>query len=147
MAHDSFPLSTDDIDAPVFTPVRMLRNRHDGWSAAMQRRFIKALTVTGSVGAAAKMVQMSRKSAYLLRRRGDAESFAEAWDIAIMMGRARMFDYVMERALNGVTTFTVKLGGAIEIGHGPDGRLVAGHSKAPLPRENRFVARGGSLPR
>jgi hypothetical protein len=95
--------------------------------------FLRALAVTGSVATAAKMVGISRKSAYQLRARAEAESFAAAWDIAIDEGRARVFDAMMERALNGVTTLTLRLGGAIEIGHGPDRQLMAAHLKAPLP--------------
>jgi Acetyltransferase (GNAT) domain len=125
-------------DCDKLTPVRMTRVRSDGWTDVRQQQFVQALSVTGSVDAATKMVRMSRKSAYQLRGRPDAASFAEAWDIAIETGRARVFDYLMERALNGVTTIRLKLGGAVEIGHGLDRHLVASHMKAPVAGENRF---------
>jgi hypothetical protein len=86
------------------------------------------------------MVGMSRKSAYTLRARAGAESFAAAWDHAISCGRDRIFDTMMERALNGVTTFTLRMGGAVDIRHGPDGQLVAAHLKTRLPGENRYWA-------
>src|SRR3546814_5900330 len=58
----------------------------------------------GSVGQAARAVGMGRRSAYRLRDRPGAESFAQAWDRAIAMGRMRQFDYAMDRAINGITT-------------------------------------------
>ena len=62
-----------------FRPVP-LRARRDGWSEARQCAFLVQLYVTGSVTAAAKAVGMSRASAYRLREREEAESFAHAWD-------------------------------------------------------------------
>jgi hypothetical protein len=139
MTHQPPPLAYGESPLPDFIAVPMARNRHDGWTVERQREFIRALAVVGSVDAAAKMVGMSRKSAYQLRNRPDAISFAHAWNVAISTGRARIFEYLMDRSLNGVTTFTLKLGGAIEIGHGLDRQLIAGHLKAPVPGENRFA--------
>ena len=34
-------------------------------------------------------------------------------------------DALIERALNGVTTIRLRTGGAVEVGHGPDRRLIA----------------------
>lgn len=62
-----------------FRPVH-LRGRHDGWSEVRQCAFLAQLYLTGSVTAAAKAVGMSRASAYRLRERPGAESFAFAWD-------------------------------------------------------------------
>lgn len=130
--------SPRDIAAPQFTPVPLLRERHDGWSAGRQRAFLRALVVTGSVSAAARMVGMSRKSAYNLRSRAGAESFAAAWEIALAEGRERMFDCLFERALNGVTTIRLRMGGVVEVGHGPDSRLLA--SRAPGVPPSRYSA-------
>ena len=141
MTYKKSPLWHDESIAPAFTPAPLLRHRHDGWTERRQQQFIAALAVTGTVESAAKMVGMSRKSAYQLRARADAKSFAQAWDEALSSGRTRMFDAMMDRALNGVTTFTLKLGGNIDIVHGPDGRLVASQLKAPLPGEYRFRGR------
>lgn len=63
---------------PFFRPVP-LRSRSDGWSEARQCGFLAQLYVTGSVAAAAHSVGMSRASAYRLRGRAGAESFARAW--------------------------------------------------------------------
>lgn len=64
---------------PFFRPVP-LRARADGWSEARQCGFLAQLYVTGSVAAAARAVGMTRASAYWLRNRPGAESFAHAWD-------------------------------------------------------------------
>ncbi len=107
-----------------FTPVPLGRARCDGWHPGTQRKFVYALSIMGSVGAAARAVGMSRASAYRLRDRPAAESFAAAWDRALSDGRARMFDYAIERALNGVTTVTVRRGGTVTVNGGPDTRLI-----------------------
>ena len=62
-----------------FRPVP-LRARADGWSEARQCEFLTQLYVTGSVAAAARAVGMTRMSAYRLRGRTGAESFAAMWD-------------------------------------------------------------------
>ena len=73
---------------PPFVPVPT-RARRDGWSAARQAGFVGALAETGSVAAAAARVGMSRESAWRLRSREGAESFAEAWDVARALGEGR----------------------------------------------------------
>ena len=62
-----------------FRPVP-LRARGDGWSEVRQCAFLVQLYLTGSVAAAARAAGMSRASAYRLRARVGAESFANAWD-------------------------------------------------------------------
>jgi hypothetical protein len=57
-----------------------LRARNDGWTEVRQCAFLARLYATGSVSAAAEAVGMSRASAYRLRARKGAESFAFAWD-------------------------------------------------------------------
>ncbi|WP_338304151.1 hypothetical protein [Erythrobacter sp. Dej080120_24] len=64
---------------PFFVPVK-LRARKDGWSARVQCAFLAQLYATGSVSAAARSVGKSRESAYRLKSRAGAESFASAWD-------------------------------------------------------------------
>jgi hypothetical protein len=70
----------------AFLPVE-LRSRADGWTAERQGRFLAELAITRSVSAAARKVGMARETAYRLRRKPGAESFAAAWDAAL--GRAR----------------------------------------------------------
>ncbi|MEL7217686.1 MAG: hypothetical protein AAGK01_04555 [Pseudomonadota bacterium] len=57
-----------------------LRARIDGWSEERQCLFLAQLYLTGSVSLAAQHVGLSRHSAYRLRSRFDAQSFARAWD-------------------------------------------------------------------
>ena len=52
----------------------------DGWRALRQAAFLVALARTGSVSQAAREVGMARETAYRLRSRAGAESFAAAWD-------------------------------------------------------------------
>ena len=65
-----------------FTPVP-LKARHDGWTPVRQRRFIHDLAATKSITRACRAVGMSAVTAYALRKRPGAESFAAAWDRAI----------------------------------------------------------------
>lgn len=87
---------------PSFTPVPRQSNRHDGWNEAKQVAFIDALGEYGVVRAAADKVGMGTTSAYRLREAEGAESFAAAWDAALLVGMARLTDIAMDRAINGV---------------------------------------------
>lgn len=106
--HDSHPLPPRLLailqDMPLeelaFTPVPV-RARHDGWTPARQTGFIHRLALCGSVGTAARAVGMTRKSAYRLRERRGAESFASAWERAASMGRSGTLDRAIERAVAG----------------------------------------------
>jgi hypothetical protein len=130
------PLLADE-DLLAFTPVPLDRRRSNGWTAAQQERFILALHVMGSVGQAAKAVGMSRQSAYNLRERAGAESFAKSWDAAIDMGRQRQFDLAMERAIHGVTTVRVLRGGSVTVNGGPDMRILCSALRSEDSRTGR----------
>src|SRR5688500_12570570 len=67
---------------PPFYPVPA-RRRCDGWTVQRQADFLGMLAETGSVMGACEAVGMSRNSAYKLRARPGAESFAAAWDAAL----------------------------------------------------------------
>jgi hypothetical protein len=69
---------------PAFYPVPT-RTRRDGWTLERQADFLGMLAETGSVIGACEAVGISRKSAYQLRARPGAESFAAAWDAALGM--------------------------------------------------------------
>jgi len=91
--------------APDFTPVP-LRARRDGWTVERQRAFIAALRKTRSISKAAGAVGMSRKSAYGLRERPGAQSFAAAWDEAFAARPPRgpsSVSLLWHRAFYGVT--------------------------------------------
>ena len=88
--------------ASDFAPLLELRKvRADGWTATMQRDFIRALAETGCVSHAAKAVGVARNTAYAMRQRATHSTFALAWDVAIQMGRKRLLDIAMERAIEG----------------------------------------------
>ena len=76
------PVITDPARVPAFAPVP-LRYRADGWTPGRQADFLGALAETRSVAAAARHVGMTRESAYRLRERQGAESFAAAWDAVL----------------------------------------------------------------
>ena len=65
-----------------FTPVP-LKARHDGWTPVRQRRFIEMLAATRSVTRACNAVGMSSVTAYALRKKAGAKSFAAAWDATL----------------------------------------------------------------
>lgn len=67
---------------PPFYPVPT-RGRRDGWTVQRQTDFLGMLAETGSVCGACEAVGMSRNSAYKLRARPGAESFAAAWEAAL----------------------------------------------------------------
>ena len=119
---------------PKFTPVALDRVRHDGWTPERQRLFLVALAAMGTVDSAAQAVGMSRISAYNLKKRADAGSFADEWDRALGFGRGMMFDYAMERAIYGVTTIKMRLGGAFEVQTGPDIKQIMRVLRLPPPR-------------
>lgn len=63
----------------AFAPVP-LPYRSDGWTPGRQADFLGHLAETLSVAAAARHVGKSRESAYRLRAKNGAASFAAAWD-------------------------------------------------------------------
>lgn len=89
--------------APSFDPAPV-RPRHDGWTPRRQVAFIQALAATACVDEAARHVGMSRESAYNLRRRPGADSFRQAWDLALDHAVSRLADAALGRAMNGVVT-------------------------------------------
>lgn len=82
------PRRARHIRVPAFLPVP-LRARADGWTALRQAAFLGALAETGSVREAARRVGMARETAYRLRRRPGARSFAAAWDAVLGRASAR----------------------------------------------------------
>jgi hypothetical protein len=84
----------------AFDPVP-LKARRDGWTLERQQGFIHRLALCGCPGTAAAGVGMSRESAYRLRARPGAESFAAAWEKALRLGEGNQADRAIERALFG----------------------------------------------
>lgn len=83
----------------LFTPVKLARTHATGWTADAQVAFIAALARAGVVAVAARSVGKSPRSAYQLRARPGAESFAQAWDRALDEGQTRAIDVGLARSL------------------------------------------------
>ena len=88
------------LEPPQFD-IAPTRNTQSGWTAERQRRFIEHLSLTGSVGEAAALAGVSSRSAYRLRNKAGAESFARAWDAALSLSATRLAAIAFDRALHG----------------------------------------------
>ncbi len=87
-------------EPPDFLPAPA-RKHIAGWTAERQRTFIEHLSLTGSVGESAALAGVSSRSAYRLRNRAGAESFARAWDSALQLSATRLAAIAFDRALHG----------------------------------------------
>jgi hypothetical protein len=94
-------VTPEGVPVPRFTPWRGRNHAPNGWTPARQLGFIRALTRCGSARAAAAAVGKSVRSAYLLRDKPGAASFAAAWDKAAIVGRRAAVDAAIDRALHG----------------------------------------------
>ena len=74
--------------ALAFEPVPV-KSRRDGWTPLVQKMFVVALAAGLGTSGAARSVGRSRQTAYRLRERPDAASFAAAWDRALEFARRR----------------------------------------------------------
>ena len=87
-----------------FVPVPV-KARHDGWTPETQKMFVLALAAGSGVSGAARLVGKSRQTAYRLRDRPDAASFASACDRALAFAKLRPpppGTSAWERAVEGV---------------------------------------------
>lgn len=129
-------------DQLAFTPVPLARRRHDGWTPERQAAFLTALAELGLVGTGAHSVGMSRKSAYALRARPGAESFAAAWDRALEPGRTSAVGHGIRRALEGEARPIFYRGRQVGEERRFDTRLmIAALVAAPRDPEDRARAR------
>jgi hypothetical protein len=135
------PHAASEAEDPLaFTPVALARVRHDGWTERRQRDFIAALAAMGSVPHAVRAVGMTRQSAYTLRHRSGAESFAAAWDLALQMGYDRALHAAIDRATNGVLSPHFYKGKLIGMRHRFDYRLAHAALRAPpVPPRNKVT--------
>jgi len=115
---------------PAFCPVPT-RSRRDGWTVQRQADFLGYLAETGSVMGACEAVGMSRKSAYQLRARPRAESFAAAWDAALG---------APVRKVTVTDPELVGSGGMVHL-HFFRGRLVGSHQATDISVLSRLFAR------
>lgn len=127
--------------ALAFTPVRTAAKRSDGWTPRKQHAFIRALAASGIVAAAARSVGMGATSAYNLRRRAGAESFAAAWDRARQAARAAALERALQRAFEPSTTPRFYRGEYVGTFRAFDDRMMIAALRAtafaPVPREEK----------
>jgi hypothetical protein len=133
------------VRVPAFVPVPT-RARADGWTAMRQAAFLGALAETGSVRAAARRVGMARETAYRLRRRLGAESFAAAWDAVLgRLAEARRKvtpEELARRALHGLLKQHMYGGRHVGTGRKPDNSAHLSYL-AQLDRAGRADGGGG----
>lgn len=103
----NIPSKARHIRIPAFLPVP-LRARADGWTPLRQAMFLVALARTGSVSAAAREAGLSRVSAYQLRRRPGAGSFAAVWDMVLGQGTRPQWKFTAQDRFRAVTEGLVK---------------------------------------
>ncbi len=124
---------------PAFYPVPMRGCRTTMWSPYRQAHFLGWLAETGSVSAACARVGMSRNSAYKLRQKPDAESFAAAWDAALGMPVRRVtVDDLHFLAYHGLIRPRFRGGKYIGSGQKPDPSAL----ERLLARYDRLIGKG-----
>jgi len=110
---------------PKFTPVP-LRFRKDGWTPMLQANFLGALAETWCV-AAARRAGKTRESAYRLRGKPGAESFAAAWDAILAeprRARKSTHELLWHRAFYGTLKPVLRGGRHVATLHSPDNDAV-----------------------
>jgi hypothetical protein len=131
----AIPTDDDTVSPPSFEPVQTNSSRRDGWLPERQSAFIAALNAMGAVAPAARAVGMSPRSAYKLRARPDAASFARAWDEALVTGRQHAFEIAIENAVHGVLVPRYYRGKQVGSVRRPDYRLLLAALRVPPPKQ------------
>ncbi len=141
---------TDLPDPLHFTPVPLHR-RARGWTADAQHAFIAALARCGVVAQAARSVGCTPRSAYHLRARSGAESFAAAWDWALEMGLDESRDRAMAMIHGSWQRPLVRHGQVVGHVEQPDLRVMLAAlralgaerngPRAAMPHRQRIAAR------
>ena len=85
--------------------------RVDGWTAERQAMFLMTLAQTGKVSFACGVVRMSSSSAYELRREARGTAFNLGWHAANLIARDQLEDRLLEAAIDGVDSISVREGG------------------------------------
>ena len=124
---------------PAFTPVP-LRYRRDGWTPGRQADFLGRLAETGRIAAAAAYVGMTRESAYRLRDKPGAESFAAAWDAVLApLAAVRMstFELLWHRVHYGSLKPIIRDGKHVGTRHSPDDDALMRLYRQEMARRRR----------
>ena len=141
---------------PAFSPVP-LRTRADGWTPKRQAAFLAQLAITRSVQEAARRVGMARETAYRLRTKPGAASFAAAWDAVLAKssnGRRKVTaDQRARRAIEGLLKPVIYAGRHVATVQKSDDSALLGHlamldragqaSREAQARSQGFAPRSG----
>ena len=96
----SFVQAGDNTAASFPAPIEP--QRHDGWTPQRQAAFLRELSATHNVSAAARAVGMSRQSAYQLRARIKGTPFDKGWEAGFATRFDVLAEAALDRALHGV---------------------------------------------
>lgn len=97
--------------------------RHDGWTPDRQRTFFDAVAEGLSTEQACRIADMSPSSAYSFRKRAAGQAFALGWRAAQLLGRERIADTLLDRAVNGYTETVTRANGDVIERHRYDNRM------------------------
>lgn len=100
VASETLPVVQEPPPHP--SPNTSAHARHNSWTPARQAAFLRELSATHNVAAAARSVGMSRQSAYQLRAKLRGEPFDAAWEAAFVTRFDVLAEAALDRALNGV---------------------------------------------
>jgi len=88
-----------------------LRPRHDGFTPARQKKFLKTLAETGCVRDACRVAGITSTTAY--RWRKGLAGFKERWETALSMASVELEAVAWKRAVEGVEVVTVRNGAVV----------------------------------
>jgi hypothetical protein len=94
------PASQDDAAVDTVDLAPAAAEAH--WTPQKMAEFLRQLSATQSVAAAARSVGMGRQSAYKLRARLKGQPFDLAWQCAVRRNYDALAEAALERAVNGV---------------------------------------------
>lgn len=115
-----------------FGPVE---TRYDGWTPDKQAIFLRVVSEGHSITHSCRVVGMTKQSAYALRRSARGAGFALGWQAALILGRERLADEMLDRAMNGVVETVTSPNGDVTERHRHDNRL----GMAMLSRMDRLA--------
>ena len=98
--------------------------RHDGWTPERQRTFLEAIADGYSTETACRVAGMSSSAAYAFKKRAAGQAFALGWRAAALLGRDRIADTMLARAIDGYTETVTRPNGDVIERHRFNNRLA-----------------------
>lgn len=106
-------------------PADDTRAPQDRFSLAVQREFLEALSIVGSVRDAARRVGVSHMTAYRARRK--CATFRRCWDAAVVVAIPHAEEELTCRAIDGVEEDVMYRGEVVHVRIRKDSRLLLAH--------------------